>query len=649
MTHYGHEGKKKMSKLKYLQATPKSVTLEQLRVIEPNTVMYLHEYQEFFTWTKDPSINSEQLKTIVEHAKTEGALVSKDPTAIYSELVELDGIGIKTGLVMTLAITGKIPNMIPILAKMLLDNLFTGVDNSLMQSRDESVWDKYGLYESSTIQPRDSVNNFIRAKSHTLIKEMQLTPAYNVPIDKLYVYMNSILIDAKVDGCITTKEILEQETKFNNLCKSTNEFNFNVDEVNKWISDKADYLDDDQKNAIREYLCNDMKVNLLIGIAGSGKSAVIQALWTCISELYGESLITSYMNKAVSNLKERIVEYKFGGDIMRGFVSTSMRVNFAKAESKFRSSIEKCKFLIIDECSVISSNHLKYVLNIINGMHKNVRILLVGDPSQLHPVKEHGYPFIRACELYKTNKLTGFHRSNGYDIKRIADKVRYENNLNCSKSDEVSLYGGPTNSIISTIVKKYKNAASVIDFGVITPTNGIKDEINRRVFADMAPDTIVTSYYEQQKTTKYPVKLPVLWEGAKLCVDIPIKSNDVDLVKNQIIVVKKVSKLKSIIVTESEVEYNVLNKEIENSCSIGFCMTVHKYQGSELNTCLYVTPKECGLAIRFYRQSNLVYVAVSRAKEKLIIYEIDELKQNAQEISNINYNLIDPPKRKQTF
>lgn len=637
-----------MSKLKYIQATPKSISIEKLRLIEPNTIMYLHDYQEFFTWTKDPSINSEQLKTIVEHAKIEGSLVSKDPTSIYSELIELDGIGVKTGLVMTLAITGKIPNMIPIISKMLLDNLFTGVDSSLMQSNGESVWDKYGLYESSTIQPRDPVNNFIRAKSHTLIKEMQLTPAYNVPIEKLYNYMNSILIDT-VDGCLTTKEILEQETKFNDLCKSTNEFNFNVDEVKKWIVEKADYLDDDQKHAICDYLCNDKKVNLLIGIAGSGKSAVIQALWTCISELYGESLITSYMNKAVSNLKERIVEYKFGGDIMRGFVSTSMRANFAKAESKFRSSIEKCKFLIIDECSVISSNHLKYIHNIINSMHKNVRILLVGDPSQLHPVKEHGYPFIRACELYNANKLTGFHRSNGYDIKRIADKVRYENNLSCSKSDEVNLYGGPIDAVIKSIVKKYKNASSVIDFGVITPTNGIKDTINRSLFLDMAPDNIIEAYYEQQNNTKYIVKLPVLWEGVKLCVDIPIKSNDVDLVKNQIIVVKKVGKIKSVIVTESEVSYSVLNKEIESSCSIGFCMTVHKYQGSELNTCLYVTPKECGMAIRFYRQSNLVYVAVSRAKQKLIVYEIDELKKNAQEISNINYNLIDPPKRKQTF
>lgn len=637
-----------MSKLKYLQATPKSITLAQLRMIEPNTVMYLHDYHAFFTWTKDPSINSDQLKTIVEYAKTEGSLASKDPTAIYSELVELDGIGVKTGLVMTLAITGDIPNMIPILSKMLLDNLFTGIDNTLMQSRNGSVWDKYGLYESSTIQPKNSVNNFIIAKSHALIKEMQLTPTYNVPIDKLYAYMNSMMVDT-VDGCLTTKEILEKETKFNKLCNTTSEFKFNIDEVNTWINNKADYLDDDQKNAIREYLCNDMKVNLLIGIAGSGKSAVIEALWTCISELYGESLITSYMNKAVSNLKERIVEYKFGGDIMRGFVSTSMRVNFAKAESKFRTSIDKCKFLIIDECSVISSNHLKYILNIIDGMHKNVRILLVGDPSQLHPVKEHGYPFIRACELYKTNKLTGFHRSNGYDIKRIADKVRYENNLNCTKSNEVSLYGGPINSIISTIVKKYKNAISVIDFGVITPTNNTKKEINRRVFADMAPDAIVTSYYEQQKNKKYDVKLPVLWAGAKLCVDIPIKSNEVDLVKNQIIVVKHVGEIKSTITTESEISYSVLNKELESSCSVGFCMTVHKYQGSELNTCLYITPKECGLAIRFYRQSNLVYVAISRAKQRLIIYEIDELETNAQEISNIDYTLIDPPKRKQTF
>ena len=632
----------------YLQASPASLSIDKLRKLDPTTIMYMHDYQEFFTWKKDPSINSTQLKTISDHARNEGALNSVDATDIYSELIELEGIGTKTALVMTLAITGKIPNMIPIIANILLDNLFTGIDDSLMQSRDESVWDKYGLYESSTVQPKDSVSKFIQAKANYLIKTLELTQKYTVSVSDLYAYVNSMVVQT-VDNCITTKSILELESKFATLCSDTSEFKFDVNNVNKWIESKADYLDDDQKNAIREYLCNDRKVNLLIGIAGSGKSAVIQALWSLISDLYGETLITSYMNKAVSNLKERIVEYRIGDDIMRGFVSTSMRVNFAKETSAFKRSVTKCKFLIVDECSVVSSNHLKFITTIINAMHKDVRILLVGDPSQLHPVKEHGYPFIRACELYPVSKLTGFHRSNGYDIKRIADKVRYENNLSCSRSDEVLLYGGKLTKVISSITKKYSESSKVIDFGVITPTNAIKDDVNRMVFASLAPDECIQAYNEQQEGKSYKVKLPVLWNGAKLCVDIPIKSTEVDLVKNQIIVVKNVGKIKTTIVTESEISYNILNKEIESSCSLGFCMTVHKYQGSELNTCLYVTPKECGAALRFYRQSNLVYVAISRAKQKLIVFEIDDNKEKIETLDNINYVLIDPPKRKQNF
>ncbi len=636
-------------KINYLQASPGSLTSDKLKTLDASTIMYMHDYQDYFTWNKDPSVNSTKLKTIVEYAKQEGTLKGKDPTSIYSELIELDGIGVKTALVMTLALTAKIPDMVPIIAKTLIDNLFTGIDDSLMQCSEGTIWERYNLFESSTVQPKQSVSRFIQAKAGQLIKLMSLTDKYNIPVEKVYAYLNSILCDVG-DGNVSTKDLVSLENKFNTLCKETTQNRLNIDNVNAWITSKANYLDDDQKNAIREYLCNDRKVNLLIGIAGSGKSAVIQSIWTLLSELSGEALVTSYMNKAVSNLKERIVDYRIGGDIMRGFVSTSLRVQFTKPDSKFGNAVSKCKYLIIDESSVISSNHLKYINAIIDAMHKDVKILYVGDPSQLHPVKEHGYPFIRACEKYTANKLTGFHRSNGYDIKRIADSVRYENKLAIDKStDEVLLYGGKLKSVIKSIVTKYKNSTKVIDFGVITPTNAIKDEVNRALFAKLAPDEVIQSYVAQQEGRSYKVKLPILWNGARVCVDVPIKSNDVDFVKNQILKIKEVGKLKSTVITESEIEYKVLNKEIETSCSLGFCMTVHKYQGSELNTCLYITPKDCGAALRFFRQSNLVYVAISRAKEKLIIYEIDEYKEKMAEIENINYVLIDPPTRKMTF
>lgn len=627
-------------KFEYHQTKPGKLNKETLASLKPSTIIYLSGYDPWFRWDRDPAVNSSTTKTVSEHAKDEGSLLSKSPDIIFDELMELDGVGIKTGLVLTLALTGSIPDLTALLVKTLLANIYSGCDDSLTQGNHQgSVWQRYGLNEGSTIQPMGAVRQFCNQNYNAIIDEICVQPRYAPRIEDIARAIKSeiVMLD---DNLSTTKELLALESWYNGLLTETVDTAYPVNTIKAWIDDYADYLDDDQKKAMISYLSSNKKLSLMVGIAGSGKSAVIQAIDKFIETNTGDHpLITSYMNKAVSNLRERIPDYTFGGSIMRGFCSLAMKSKFAKPDSIFSEALVMGKWVIIDESSVISSRHLMYIKTLIDNMHPESKILMVGDPEQLHPVKEHGYPFIRACELQAPLMLTGFHRSSGKDIKRIADMVRYDRKLDVGgDSVETVVYNGSMSDAGSKIIEYYNKATSVCEFGVITPTNSLKTDINLSCFRALAPSKIVINHKDNQK-------IPVLWEGAKLCVDIPITDKTIQLVKNQIIRIKSVGTLKSTITTESNLEYKLLNRDIETSCSIAFAMTIHKYQGSELDTCFMMTRRECGSYLHFHRQSNLIYVAVTRARNKLIIHELTETPNKP----HIDYTLVDPPKRIMSF
>lgn len=138
--------------------------------------------------------------------------------------------------------------------------------------------------------------------------------------------------------------------------------------VNYWLK-QTDYLiDDDKKNALQKMFEESM-VCVIYGSAGTGKSTLINY----ISQLFKEQskIYLAQTNSAVNNLKRK--------------VNKSSNCDFLTIDKfiKSREQNHDCQILFIDECSTVSNDSMKKVLDIA----KYELLVLVGDTYQIESIK----------------------------------------------------------------------------------------------------------------------------------------------------------------------------------------------------------------------------------------------------------------------
>lgn len=227
--------------------------------------------------------------------------------------------------------------------------------------------------------------------------------------------------------------------------------------------------------------------------------------------------------------------------------------------------------IVIDEAGMLSAELMAKLGNIYNGE----QLVFVGDKNQIPPV-DYGRPFELIQELFPTVSLKANRRSEAEDIIALGREIIGEPfNANIGQHNITQ---------VNTIEEAFEQGAEVL----LTFTNANVKRAN-----------------EQQRIKNGE---PAIHRDFSIGDKIMAKTNTDRFFNGQLFTIATWG-------TATDGKGNTINfrtpYELSNNFDLAYGLTIHKSQGSEWDIVAY-QPTEMDT-------KNLAYVAVTRAKKKLII------------------------------
>ena len=296
-------------------------------------------------------------------------------------------------------------------------------------------------------------------------------------------------------------------------------------------------------------------VSCVIGRAGTGKSYVTAEIVNQLRLNDKTVAILAPTHKAKEALQEKLTT----GEV--------------KTIHSFVHRPFECDVIVIDESGMLSTPLFDKLARAYSGQ----QLIFIGDKNQLPPV-EYGRPFERVQEEFTVSELKQNRRSEARDIIALGNQI-----LGIPQNANMK----PENiEVVSNPIEAYQKGVSVI----LTFTNREAKEINEYQRLKQGADSLYSGFKIGEKiiaTTNYKNKF---YNGQLFEV---VGYNTI-----QDINTKRIISLNS-------------SKEFEYNFDYAYALTIHKSQGSEWDVVGYL-PSE-------YDTMNLAYVAVTRAKKKLVI------------------------------
>lgn len=395
---------------------------------------------------------------------------------------------------------------------------------------------------------------------------------------------------------------------------------------------------DEQKEAIYNFI--NSNVSVITGGPGTGKTTVILGLIKLYKLIYTKDsfAIMAPTGRAASRIK---VDEEI-------FATTIHRFLKARGNNEFeynKKNPTHKKLLIIDECSMID-NHL--FASLLEGVIDVEKIVLVGDKNQL-PSVGYGnlYEDIIDSQCFSTTELVQNNRqiSNGeknsiidlanairenqietFDFKNLTN-VEFILDVNSAEAlQKIKSIYRATNPIsideqitdIQVIAPMYKN-----QLGVSNLNSTIQNLVN--------PD----------KTTEYKRGFMVFHNNDK--VMFTENNATLELYNGDVGYIKRLNLLKTRLI-DAQVNFSGLDKRLVPkqfaNISLSYACTIHKTQGSEYATVILVLDDE-NAASRWFINKKMIYTAITRAKQKLVVVSSKQLFVNscAKEMKKRNTTL----------
>jgi len=371
-------------------------------------------------------------------------------------------------------------------------------------------------------------------------------------------------------------------------------------------------LSNEQTEAVELVLNN--KVSIITGSAGTGKTTVISSIAEELELRNIEYIIGSFTGKAVARLKEVVRRHD---KIMTLHMLLSRAIK-----------LEKVKYLIIDEISMVPNGLLGFVLKKLISMYDTINIVLVGDPNQVQPI-DCGDLFnqiLMADTIPVAHLITDHRRNKNGSLKSnttrfgICDdpyEFIFEWGTDCEFKE------GEIETVEAIAKHLFTSGVSHTDITIITPFNKDLDDINKRC----------QSIFLDENAPKSTDSFGNIWiVGTR--VMMTKNRYDINVMNGEEGIVTQVSKFKPVIIVKfnngEEVEIPTFVPEIiqdfdsnskEEALStkllkMSWAITIHKSQGSEWSKVIYVA-QNTGKSSFVNR--NLVYTGISRAKENLYV------------------------------
>lgn len=407
-------------------------------------------------------------------------------------------------------------------------------------------------------------------------------------------------------------------------------------DVEKYRTNDDISLTDEQLKTL-SMVCNN-NISVLQGYAGSGKSASTLALIKllednnktfslCAPTGRASKVLTNYTKRPASTIHRLLMFNPFDGWVMN-------------SENKLN-----CDIVIVDEVSMCDLSLFYHLLSAID--FTKTKLLMIGDSAQLPSVGAGNILFdIINSNKVPVNSLTRIFRYGSGGILTVATDIR-ESKQYLQFNDTKKVFGEdngyifmsiPQETMLSKISALYKqllnkgystedililSAYNKGAYGTVKINNMLQPIANKNYNSD---DCFELKTNAKGKTDESNIKFyvdDIVIETknnykAKLCnedyqneYDMNYNSKLTFIPNGEIGKIEKIEGKKVYIRFDKLVCYDYDNMK---SVKLAYSISVHKSQGGNAKIIILVTPK----AHQYMLNSNLLYVGVTRASEKVI-------------------------------
>ncbi|AGR42095.1 AAA family ATPase [Spiroplasma diminutum] len=506
----------------------------------------------------------------------------------------------------------------------------------------------FGIEEDDEKRVSWFANEFVKGllfkegNTYTTLNELQkkLRVQFNLPeniiIQKLLYAKKEKILYFK-DEKIYTRESFEDEqyiakelfdlSNRSNYIKTINDFDKKILEVEKFISSRNGIQDfkynAEQVEAIRNFIEND--ISIITGGPGTGKTTVITGIVKMYELIYADDnfAITAPTGRAAGKIKD---DSGYKTSTIHRLLQYSGNDSFEANESK---PIYK-NLVVIDECSMIDNHLFASLLRGIKGIKK---LLLVGDIEQL-PSVSYGnlYEDLIVCEQFKTTRLI----KNNRQINNLGEKNSIIDLSNAIKNESIDnfdfentnnvdfIFLNDSQNILDSIKKSYTNLnpsnilEQLNDIQIIAPMYKEKlgiDNLNNLI-QNLVNPTLSKVY--KRYDTEFRVNDKVMYIENDPVLEL--SNGDVGYISRLNFIGEKL-KTANVVFNDRELEMSLNSFQKIN---LNYSCSIHKTQGSEYKNTIIVLDAE-NKNSNFMINKKMLYTAITRAKEKLVIISDKDL------------------------
>lgn len=387
--------------------------------------------------------------------------------------------------------------------------------------------------------------------------------------------------------------------------------------VDSWLARNSYIIDDKSKKDALRKMFQKSHVALVYGSAGTGKSTLINH----IANFWGgqNKIFLANTHPAVDNMRRKVTARNSEYNTIAKFLSS-------------RNLHTECDVLFIDECSTVSNNDMRHILEKANFK----LLVLVGDVYQIESIYFGNWFSIAQKFLPQTSvfELTYPYRTTNQDLLTVWDRVR--------KLDDAILEPLVKNEYVARLDETIFQHTTEDEIVLCLNYDGLYgiNNINRFLQNSNPNKSVVWGI------TTYKIGDPILFnesnvfsplihnntkgrivgispEDRQIRFDIELEEsiNEIDASGYDFKLIGQ-SKVGNSIISFSVNKFRSTDEDDDNSNStivpfqIAYAISIHKAQGLEYDSVKIVLTREVEERITH----NIFYTAITRAKNKLKIY-----------------------------
>jgi exodeoxyribonuclease V alpha subunit len=375
------------------------------------------------------------------------------------------------------------------------------------------------------------------------------------------------------------------------------------DFIERFEHDHGLVLSEEQRRAL--FYFAEKKVFVLTGPPGSGKTSTLKAVIDLAKLMHLRLTCMTPTGISAKKLATTIEGEAYTIHRILGFRGNEWTYN---ENNQFDTDV-----VVIDESSMMDQ---EVFYRMLSALKKRVHLIFVGDHNQLPSVGAGNVlRELINCDAVPTVVLDKiFRQDEASDIIKAAHQIIHgDTSLSLFKED-------PTADILFLRIKDIQEIENVIkrisskfkdekrSFQIITPRNtgplGV-DSLNQALQESLNPANVILN---EMKLSNF-----VLRRGDRII----IKKNDYE----RDIYNGDIGKVISIVPSSVTIDIDgrlidISIEEIEEKLKLAYSLTVHRIQGQECPTIIFLIVNQHGKNLL---QRNLLYTAITRAKKKVIV------------------------------